>query len=233
MLRDGIDGMENIFYSDIFQGSIVIVYGPPGSLKSGMVYSVMSKYLQKSGEFGMYLTVEENTMSHLRNMDSLGISIPENLLISDYSDIRGRFENPDSDDHPDFLEMVDGVIKFFKDKEGDNFTVFGMDSLGGLYSLIDQQNLRAKMFHFFKKLREYNLTSFIIMETPRFSNIIEGQGSEMFLADGIIEMGPIEHQHDIHLYMQVIKMRSCHHSRKKHLIDIGENGISILSPVVN
>jgi KaiC/GvpD/RAD55 family RecA-like ATPase len=233
MLRNSIDGMENIFHTDIFHGSTVIVYGPPGSLKSGLVFSILSKYLQRSGEFGMYLTVEENTISHLRNMDSLGISVPENLLISDYSDIRSRFENPDDSDHPDFLEMVDGVIKFFKDKEGDNFTVFGLDSLGGLYSLIDTQNLRAKMFHFFKKLREYNITSFIIMETPRFSNIIEGQGSEMFLADGIVEMGPIEHQHDIHLYMQVIKMRSCHHSRKKHLIDIGENGISILSPVVN
>lgn len=233
MLRNSIDGMENIFHTDIFQGAIVMVYGPPGSLKSGLVFSILSKYLQNSGEFGMYLTVEENTISHLRNMDSLGIHVPENLLISDYSDIRSRFESTDGSDHPDFLDMVDGVIKFFKDKEGDNFTVFGLDSLGGLYSLIETENLRAKMFHFFKKLREYNLTSFIIMETPRFSNITEGLGSEMFLSDGIIEMGPIEHQHDIHLYMQVIKMRSCHHSRKKHLIDIGENGISILSPVVN
>ncbi|HHD16776.1 MAG TPA: signal transduction protein [Euryarchaeota archaeon] len=231
---DSIDGMDNIFHNDIYQGAIIIVYGPPGSLKSGLVFSILSRYLEKSGEFGMYLTIEENTISHLRNMDSLGIKVPENLLISDYSDIRSRFEVSSGDTHhPDFLEMVDGVIKFFKDKEGDNFTCFGLDSLGGLYSLIETGKLRSKMFHFFKKLREYNLTSFIIMETPRFSNIIEGQGSEMFLADGIIEMGPIEHQHDIHLYMQVLKMRSCSHSRKKHLIDIGENGISILSPVVN
>ncbi|MFW3146571.1 MAG: RAD55 family ATPase [Thermoplasmatota archaeon] len=233
MLRNSIDGMENIFHTDIFQGAIVMVYGPPGSLKSGLVFSILSKYLQNTGEFGMYLTVEENTISHLRNMDSLGIQVPENLLISDYSDIRSRFETTEGSDHPDFLDMVDGVIKFFKDKEGDNFTVFGLDSLGGLYSLIDTENLRSKMFHFFKKLREYNLTSFIIMETPRFSNIIEGMGAEMFLADGIIEMGPIEHQHDIHLYFQVIKMRSTSHSRKKYLIDIGEDGISILSPVVN
>ena len=233
MIENSIEGLDNIFYSDIFQGAITIVYGPPGSLKSGMVFSVLSRYLQNTGEFGMYLTVEENTISHLRNMDSLGIKVPDNLLISDYSDIRARFEGGGGVDKPDFLDMVDGVIKFFKDKEGDNFTCFGLDSLGGLYSLIETGSLRSKMFHFFKKLREYNLTSFIIMETPRFSNIIEGQGSEMFLADGIIEMGPIEHQHDIHLYMQVLKMRSCHHSRKKHLIDIGENGISILSPVVN
>ena len=233
MIRDSIEGMENIFHNDLFQGAIVIVYGPPGSLKSGLVFSILSKYLEKSGEFGMYLTVEENTISHLRNMDSLGIKVPENLMISDYSDIRSRFEYQEQEDQPDFLDMVDGVLKFFKDKEGENFTCFALDSLGGLYSLIETEDLRPKMFHFFKKLRAHNLTSFIIMETPRFSNIVEGQGAEMFLADGIIEMGPIEHQHDIHLYMQVIKMRSCHHSRKKHLIDIGENGISILSPVVN
>lgn len=231
MFWEGIDGMENVFYNDIFQGAVVIVYGPPGSLKSGTVFQTLSSYLARNNEFGMYLTLEESTISHLRNMDSLGIQVPENLLISDYSDIRSRFEG--DDDHPDFLDMVDGVIKFFKDKEGDNFTCFGLDSLGGLYSLIDVENLRSKMFHFFKRLREYNLTSFIIMETPRFSNIIEGQGAEMFLSDGIIEMGPIEHQHDIHLYLQVIKMRSCSHSRKKYLIDIGEDGISILSPVVN
>ncbi len=230
MFKDNVDGLDNIFHTDLFQGAIVIVYGPPGSLKSGLVFSILSKYLEKSGQFGMYMTIEETTLSHLRNMESLGIGVPENLMISDYSDIRSRFEG---DDAPDFLDMVDGVIKFFKDKEGENFTTFALDSLGGLYALINNDNLRARMFHFFKKLRENNLTSFIIMETPRSANLQGGLGSEMFLADGIIEMGPIEHQHDIHLYMQVLKMRSCHHSRKKHLIDIGENGISILSPVVN
>jgi len=230
MFKDNVEGLENIFFTDIFQGAITIVYGPPGSLKSGMVYSIMSNYLKKTGEFGMYMTIEENTISHLRNMESLGVEVPENLMISDYSDIRSRFEEGE---HPDFLEMVNGVIKFFKDKEGENFTTFALDSLGGLYSLIDIDNLRPRMFHFFKFLRANNLTSFIIMETPRHSNIEQGVGAEMFLADGLIEMGPIEHQHDIHLYMQVKKMRSCHHSRKKHLIDIGDNGISILSPVVN
>jgi KaiC/GvpD/RAD55 family RecA-like ATPase len=231
MFWDSIEGMDNIFYNDIYQGSVVIVYGPPGSLKSGTVFQMLSRYVERTGEFGMYLTLEESTISHLRNMDSLGITVPERLMISDYSDIRSRFEF--GGDHPDFLEMVDGVIKFFKDKEKDKFTVLGLDSLGGLYSLMDTTNLRSRMFHFFKKLREYNLISLIIMETPRFSNIQEGLGAEMFLADGIIEMGPIEHQHDIHLYMQAIKMRACRHSRKKHLIDIGEDGISILSPVVS
>ncbi len=229
MFRDTIDGINNVFETDVFPGAVILVVGPPGSLKSGFTYSILSKHLLNTSEFGMYMTLEETTESHLRNMQSLGIDIPDNLLISDYSDIRKRFE--DSEEHPDFLEMINGVIKFFKNKEGDNFTIFGLDSLGALYSLTDVENLRAKMFHFFKVLREQKLTSLIIMETPKLSNITNTTGSEGFLVDGIIEMGNIETQHDIMLYTQVQKMRACSHSRKKHLVEITPEGLSILGPV--
>lgn len=229
MFRDTIDGINNIFETDVFPGAVVLVKGPPGSLKSAVTYSFLSKHLMKSPEFGMYMTLEETTESHLRNMQSLGIGVPDNLLISDYSDIRSRFEG--KDEHPDFLDMVSGVIQFFKKKEGDRFTCFALDSLGALYSLTETGNLRAKMFHFFKILREHKLTSVIIMETPKESNIQSSLGSEGFLVDGIIEMGNIETQHDIMLYMQVIKMRACSHSRKKHLVEITDQGLSVLGPV--
>jgi len=229
MFRDTIDGINNIFETDVFPGAVVLVKGPPGSLKSAVTYSFLSKHLAKCAEFGMYMTLEETTESHLRNMQSLGIAVPDNLLISDYSDIRSRFEG--KEEHPDFLDMVSGVIQFFKKKEGDRFTCFALDSLGALYSLTETQNLRAKMFHFFKVLREHKLTSVIIMETPKESNIQSSLGSEGFLVDGIVEMGNIETQHDIMLYMQVIKMRACSHSRKKHLVEITDQGLSVLGPV--
>jgi KaiC/GvpD/RAD55 family RecA-like ATPase len=230
MFRDTIDGLNNIFDTDVHQGAVIIITGPPGCLKSGFSYNIISKYLENRDEFGVYMTLEESTESHLRNMKSLGISIPDNLLISDYSDIRSRFEGPE-DEHPDFLEMIDGVVNFFIEKEGERFTSFCLDSLGALYSLTPTEGLRAKMFYFFKGLRERNLTSLIVMETPRISNIQGFLGSEWYLADGIIEMGSIETQHDIMLYMQVQKMRATSHSRKKHLIEIGEDGLSILGPV--
>jgi KaiC/GvpD/RAD55 family RecA-like ATPase len=231
MFRDTIDGLNNVFETDIYRGSVILVTGPPGSLKSGFSYNILSKYLENRDEFGMYMTLEETTESHLRNMQSLGITIPDNLLISDYSDIRKRFEGAKVE-HPDFLQMIEGVIKFFKNKEGDNFSCFALDSLGALYSLTDTRvGLRAKMYHFFKMLRSYNLISFIVMETPRFSNVPQGTGAEGFLADGIIEMGMIETQHDIMLYMQVQKMRATAHSRKKHLIEITPDGLVILGPV--
>jgi KaiC/GvpD/RAD55 family RecA-like ATPase len=229
MFRDTIEGINNIFETDVFPGAIILIRGSPGSLKSAVTYSLLSKHLMKKPEFGMYMTLEETTESHLRNMQSLGIEVPDNILISDYSDIRGRFEG--GEEHPDFLEMVKGVVDFFKKKEGDRFTCFALDSLGALYSLTETDNLRAKMFHFFKILREQKLTSLVIMETAKESNIQSALGSEGFLVDGIIEMGNIETQHDIMLYMQVIKMRACSHSRNKHLVEITDHGLTILGPV--
>ena len=122
MFKDTIEGLDQVFETDVYQGAVIMVTGPPGSLKSGFSYNILSKYLENRDEFGMYMTLEETTESHLRNMQSLGIYIPDNLLISDYSDIRKRFEA--SEEHPDFLKMIEGVIRFFKNKEGDKFTCF-------------------------------------------------------------------------------------------------------------
>jgi KaiC/GvpD/RAD55 family RecA-like ATPase len=180
----------------------------------------------------MYVTLEESTESHMKNMQSLGIDIPDNLLISDYSDIRERFESRGSP--PNIIQMINGVIEYFKNEKDDKFTVFGLDSLNALYSLINIDNLRVKMFHFLKNLREKGLTSIVIIEIPELTrkpdSFVRSYG-EGFMVDGLIRTGEIESQQDVMLYMQVKKMRATRHSRKKHLMEIGESGISILGPV--
>jgi KaiC/GvpD/RAD55 family RecA-like ATPase len=90
------------------------------------------------------------------------------------------------------------------------------------------------MFHFMKNLREKNLTSMLILEIPEFTmkpNQSPRGFSEAFMVDGLVRTGEIESQQDVMLYMQIKKMRATRHSRKKHLVEIGENGISILGPI--
>lgn len=232
MFRDTIEGLQNVFDNDIYKGAVILVTGAPGCLKSGFTYNILSEHLKQQNEFGIYMTLEETTESHIRNMKSLNIDLPENLLISDYSDIRSRFENQEGEEEqPDFMVMIEGVIKFFKKKEKDRFTCFSIDSLGALITLIGSENLRSRMFHFFKMLRNYDLISFIIMETPRGWDVAKSDGGEGFLSDGIIEFGSVENPHDVALYMQVLKMKAVSHSRKKHLIEIGEGGLAILGPI--
>lgn len=233
MFRDVIDGMNNVIDTEIPKGSVILIAGTPGSLKSGLTYNITSNHLRENkDEFGMYVTLEETTESHLKNMQSLGIKIPDNLLISDYSDIRERFEGKGAP--PNILQMINGVIEYFKNEKGDKFTIFCLDSLNALYSLINVEELRVKMFHFFKNLRDKELTSMLIVEIPEFTTEpakYYKSFSEAFLVDGLIRTGEIESQQDVMLYMQMKKMRATHHSRKKHLMEISEDGISILGPI--
>jgi len=72
MLRSTLKGLENVLESDIPQGSVVLVIGAEGALKSGFVFNIMSSYLKAhDGEHGLYVTLEQTSESHLRNMDSL------------------------------------------------------------------------------------------------------------------------------------------------------------------
>ena len=193
MFEGVIEGLDNVIESEIPKNMIIIMAGTPGSLKSGLCYNIFSNYLQQNKDhFGIYVTLEESTESHLRNMESLGIKLPKNLLLSDYSDIRMRFENKSP--QLNLLQMLEGMIEYFRNEKGDKFVLFGLDSLNALYSLIDTTNLRIKMFHFFKSLRERGLNSILIMELPEIFRTIGNSkfGSEFFLADGIIRTGEIE-----------------------------------------
>ena len=202
-----------------------LVTGPPGSLKSSFIYSLITKYLDGTDEFGMYTTLEETVSSHLTNMESLGIKLSMNMQITDFTDLRQESEDVD------YTLFLERMIKHYKKVKGEKFSVFALDSLGALYSLMDgNEDMRKKMFHFFQVLRDLNLYSFIVMERSLDS---ESQllGNEGFLADGIIFLGLKRKQGRLSRFIQIEKMRACNHSMEMHAVEVGEQGISILGPI--
>ncbi|WP_455392684.1 RAD55 family ATPase [[Eubacterium] cellulosolvens] len=226
MFLNTIPGFENIFKKDILPPKVILVSGVPGSLKSSFVYTMLTKYVQNTGEFGLYATLEESTESYLNNMESLGVEPSVNLQISDYTDFRGEEE-----ESIDYLQFTEKMIGYFKETRGEKFTCFGFDSLGALYSLMgDSTNMRKRMYHFFHMLRQNNLISFIVMERSK-----EGEshllGNEGFLSDGIIVLGLTRRQGKLIRYIQIEKMRATQHNMEYHAIDVGNGGISILGPI--
>jgi len=230
LLRDSIPGLDRIFRSDIEAPKVVLVTGPPGSMKTSFCYSLMSSFLEKSDQFGLYITLEETAQSHLNNMRGLGIDISANLEISDFTDLRDLDKVIEEDAPTDYLQFIEQTVSYFKKKHSDKFTVFGLDSLGALYSLMeDNQAMRKKMFYFFKSLRDQNLISFIVMERSRGapSDLL---GNEGFLVDGIIELGLDRTRGKLARFIRVEKMRACKHSMEKHTLEVGEKGLTVLGP---
>src|SRR5438128_1845576 len=75
--RSAIDGLDKVIRSEIVPPKVILVTGPPGSMKTSFCYTLMSRYLKDTGEFGLYTTLEETVQSHLRNMEYRGWAEPK------------------------------------------------------------------------------------------------------------------------------------------------------------
>jgi KaiC/GvpD/RAD55 family RecA-like ATPase len=232
LLRDSIPGLDKIFRSDVDAPKVILVTGPPGSMKTSFCHSVMSSYLAKAGEVGLYVTLEETASSHLNNMHGLGIEPSPNMEISDITDLRELDDIIEEDTSTNYIQFIEQTIEYYKKKHGEKFTIFALDSLGALYSLMDDtENMRKKMFYFFKTLRDQNLICFIIMERTRGapSDLL---GNEGFLVDGIIELGLDRTRGKLARFIRVEKMRACRHSMEKHTVEVGDKGMTVLGPTL-
>lgn len=231
MFRDTIPGLERVFHTDVEPPQVTLVTGPPGSMKTSFCYSLMTSYVEKTGKFGLYTTLEESVDSHLTNMESLGIDLSLNMQISDITDLREIDQIVEDDEETDYIDFLETMLRHFKKEKGDDFKVFALDSLGALYSLMEnEENMRKKMFYFFKLLRDLDLYSFVVMERSLGgeANLL---GNEGFLVDGVIMLGIDRNRGKLTRYLQIEKMRACKHSMEKHAIDIGDNGLKILGPI--
>lgn len=233
MFKNSITGLDKVFRTDVEAPKVVLVTGPPGSMKTSFCYSIMSSYLEKTKEFGLYVTLEESGDSHLRNMRSLGMKVSPSLEISDFTDLRELDEIVEVDNPTDYVQFVEQMLTYYKKKHGDRFTVFTLDSLGALYSLMeDQEGMRKRMFYFFKTLRDLNLVSFIVMERAPGSPS-DLLGNEGFLVDGIIEMGLDRSKGKMARYVRVEKMRACEHSMERHTVEVTPGGgMTVLGPTM-
>ncbi len=227
MFIEGVRGLERIFESEIPNGSIVLITGREGTLKSGLVFSLISNYLCLNDEHGLYLSLEQTKESHLKNMQSLGLEKSERLHIFDYSDMRSEW----GDEFLDVIGTIGDVIGFYKEKYG-NISVFALDSLNALFAISAEAESRKNMYHLLSDLRA-KTASFLIMETP-YEGGGEASGAHSpshFLADGVIELGIVEAAEGVKRYLQVRKMRACRHRMDKHQLIVEEKGLRVLGPI--
>ena len=124
MFLTGIAGMNRVLERDVEAPYLTLVTGPPGSMKSSFCMTMISNHLANQGGFGLYCTVEETVSSLQKSTRSLGIRLPRSLQITDFTELRKDNQNMD------YLKFTRKMIEHFKQKEGDNFRVFVLDSLG-------------------------------------------------------------------------------------------------------
>ena len=229
-----VDGLDEMLEGGIPTKHVVLVCGRAGSMKSSFCYYILHKLAEKDGRKTIYLSLEQSRQSLLRHMKRLGLrkEVASTLMVSDIDDMvvvdmaALRKEGEVSDDI-DWLGSIVNQLRSYKESFGaDAITI---DSLSALYSLTTFKNPRSELFFFFEKLRDLDLTVFLISEMYGENLNQFGQyGVEEFLADGIIHIKTEEYANRANLFLGVVKMRETNHPRDYYPLIVDQYGFGVV-----
>ncbi|HEC57065.1 MAG TPA: hypothetical protein ENI32_04170 [Candidatus Syntrophoarchaeum butanivorans] len=207
-IRTYIAGMDECLEGGIPAGSVTLICGRPGSMKSSLAYNILYKNAINEDRKSVYVTLEQTPDSLMQHMSSLQMSPHERITMVSYNEIEGELVRLRLDQRleQNWIKRLSNYLRNLCDTDG--YSLLVIDSLNGLYSLTKVDMPRREVFLFFKALREMKFTTFLISEMgnePSFSNC----GVEDFLADGIIHLDLDRDQstNTLALRIGIVKMR--------------------------
>jgi KaiC/GvpD/RAD55 family RecA-like ATPase len=256
-----VEGFDQYLQPGIPSGSVCLVSGGPGSLKTTFTFTLLYNNMKINKMKGLYISLEQSKESLITNMKKLGMTDIDNdaLEVADYGTLRlmlkKALEKSKKDIYSDYkpgdakglmdtkapnhlndtksgINWLDDIQKLIRDRvEFGDVNLVVLDSLNGLYALSEFKNARKELFHFFGFLRDVNVTSFLIVESLEQSIKIGKCGIEQFLSDGIFELGIIEDREPMR-YIQVKKIRGIAHDMNKYAFKV-DDGIRVWGKLID
>ncbi len=208
-LQTHVEGFDEALGGGIPRGSIVLVAGTPGTMKTALTFSILYENV-KAGSKALYISLEESQEDLRSAMSELGMTGLDamELYILDIGKI--RLEHKDEELSKNWLDVLRKYID--QRVRVNHFDLVAIDSLAALYSLSHLDHPRRDLFHFFGFLKSLAATCFLISEVPTGNNGKLSSFDEEFLADGILVLRHFEKgETDVQLRLRTVKMRRTRH----------------------
>src|SRR5438105_13625142 len=139
-------GLDARLSGGIPRGQIVLVAGPPGSLKSSFVYRILFHEAKERAASGLYLSMEQSRASLVAQMTSLGMD-PGNAKGVHIIDVRAlRREIEEVREQPRWLLGLRRQLARYKEEMGCD--LIALDSLDARYALAPFDRLRNAICKF-------------------------------------------------------------------------------------
>ena len=211
MIKTYIEGFDETMEGGVPEGHTVLVSGPPGAMKSSVCLNLLYNNQKLGGNKGLYISLEESKDSLMIGMEKLNICDfdEKDLFIVDLGKLRLEYDEIEED--KDWMKIITDYLSMRVREEGFNIVV--IDSLTALYSLIELENPRHQLFHFFGFLKRLGVTTFLISEMAPGSDMY-GPYREDFLADGtfLLKLHEVG-ETDVQPRIRCVKMRHVKHHR--------------------
>ncbi len=206
-----VDGLDEALNGGIPEGHVVVVAGPPGTLKSSLCLSVLAFNAAKEGRRVLYVSFEEAPATIGMNARSLGLPVDDAPTLLRIVDGRTLVDGLAADE-----AWVDGFAARLRTLRSEHaFEILALDSLDGIEALGRFPDRRRAIFRLFEHLRSLGATALVVTERPDLvvqGVVITGRWAEDFLADGVVQL---RHHYlsdvEVQRRVRVVKMRGTRH----------------------
>jgi len=229
-IRSYVANLDEQMEGGFPEGSVVLVCGRPGSMKSSLAYYMMYMQALNEGRRGVYLTLEQGRTSFARHLAHIGLDpdASDKVAIVDLSALRKSFGDTGPKGDTNWLNAILSQAASYKQLFGCELVT--LDSMSALYSLHSFENPRRELFHFFEGLRTLGTTVFLISEMYDPSKEIFARYEvEDFLADGVVHLKVDRNNGESNLYLGIVKMRETRHSRNYFPLIVEPNGFEVVA----
>lgn len=220
-VRTYVAGFDEKLSGGIPPGSIVLLAGEAGTMKSTLAWNILYHGARKDGRTGAYITLEQgrdNFANHLRGMGMDPKEVEDKVSIVDLGMIRKNLEGMAESTWVEIFKMYAQNLK-----KSLNYELLVVDSMTVLETLARFENPREQMFQLYEWLRDLKATTLLVSEMKSKSEDF-GPFGEEFLSDGIIHV-KMERVDDANIQRRIrcVKMRGSPHSPNYYTL-IFQNG---------
>jgi len=207
-----VDGLDEALNGGIPEGHVVIVAGPPGTMKSSLCLSIAATNAARERRPSLYITLEESRESFQVQARSLGLPLEETaglLMFLDARDLRASVPRAGED----WVDAFAAGLEALRSERP--FELLILDGLEGLEAIARFPDRRRAIFRLFEHLRSLQVTTLVIAERPDIlfqGHVVYGRWSEDFLADGILHLRQhIVSETEVVRRIRIVKMRGTRH----------------------
>jgi len=209
-----VKGLDEILQGGIPKGFNVVFAGPAGSMKTSLAFSILHNASSK-GVKSVFFSLEQMTSTLIQQMSTMNMKIKDvedDIIIMDIGVLR-RGEKLLKDMELAEIDWCESLLSQIKGyKKLMNIELCVIDSLNVLMTLTSQdEDVRSKIFHFMRQLRELDMTTFIIAETPDGESLYFESDIVRYVSDGVIATSFEKNDRYRTRLLQVTKMRSTAH----------------------
>lgn len=231
-----IEGFDEALGGGIPKGHVILLTGLPGTMKTSLAYSVLFQNAAHDSLRSLYVTLEQKRSSIEMQMQSMGFAQEGPAKMIEIFDIaRIQKEAGELEGERFWLDYIKNCLNLKRNIS--TFKLLVLDSLDALEAMSQLQDKRSHLFHLFEWLRDFNVTSFLITESPPEpgASIFLTEGTTdaaSYLADGIIHLKMHQvNDIDIQRRIRCVKMRGSRHDTSFYALVFERGVFSITRPM--